>query len=582
MKPTRLAKARSPDLANTMMTRSPPRPQAKPKKPLTQTAQTISNVNLHMNIFNVNAKMHRGASTEKLAGKQVEKRSRISTTGALSVSRSDAFLQKANPTNIRAFSRSHEKVETSKVRRSVQKISEPKLPKSRGELSVSGSINIGTFLSNPQDVAANFATFAKKEAKKWGRVEEVLFALKSSLPIGQKQTSTILDQLGQSVKRAKKSAKKVAVGVEKASKASIDEATTREPKLSFVEEPEEFLETGMRDDPQIHRSFAKKETPASDIKEQNSPPQKKRQTVFNLSKPTPISVKPEPISQAETSPVKSVIELAPKISEPNVRPFLLPPPNNIDPIPNRSGVSSRSPRIAMEQWKTPPKSTPNALSQLLDCRNGSISMRDSRKNLSEISRHQYSIISQNFSAREQDALPLTTSAVYQPELVLESNFIEEPKLTFEKQNNQLPPPEEFSDKKATKSTVKTQEKSPSKIEEGIDSKPPTRTSSPTDKDQLTEFVENCIFDSLTEDPLIVQLFSSNKEAKLNAIFIKDDAKPNESCEVAYAIRTHHIAIREYLTLIQRPFIDLFPYISKPDFAKRSRAEFEAHEKLLLV
>jgi len=63
-------------------------------------------------------------------------------------------------------------------------------------MSASESVNIGAFLSNnTQELATNFTKFARKEAKKWGRVEELAAALKAALPSSAKQLSVALDQL---------------------------------------------------------------------------------------------------------------------------------------------------------------------------------------------------------------------------------------------------------------------------------------------------------------------------------------------------------------------------------------------------
>jgi len=76
-------------------------------------------------------------------------------------------------------------------------------------------------------------------------------------------------------------------------------------------------------------------------------------------------------------------------------------------------------RIANEHWKTPPKPNLNTLSQLLDCRAAPVSMRDSRRNLSELSKHQAQIPSICGNLKEQDAIPLSASGIFPQDILNE-------------------------------------------------------------------------------------------------------------------------------------------------------------------
>lgn len=556
MKANKVQKTRSPEPNSTLATRSPQRANIKPKKPPVQVSpQTVSNVNLQMNFFNVNSKAARGVSTEKQVAKQTEKKPRTSTAGALSVSRSDAFLQRATQSGNPLFSKSQDKTDLVKVKRTSQKISEPKFLRSKAELSATNSINLGSLISTPQELASCFASFAKKEAKKWSRVEDILIALKASLPSNQKQISTVLEQLAMSSKRAKKGAKKMTLRAEKASEVFKQEPTIVEQNRDSVEEAE-FFKTELRYEVPT-KTFSKKEEPAAEQIDPPSPPRKKRQTVFNLAK------------QSQPSP--------PPVPPKDIKPALP------DPRINLSGLSARSARISNEQWKTPRRLNPSVLSQLLDVKNGSVSMRDSRRNLSEVSRHHYSMLSHNLSIREQDALPLSTSAIFQPESVFDNRSTVEMRLDsavksfVEKHTVLTPTPQELSAIKPRKSEI-TPEKSFSAPNLPCISD----ESKSANIETISRLVETFLFDEIASDPLTFKIIRPLKTEPLNTILIQDDCGINDSCEVAYAIRTHHLAIREYLVLLQRPFIDLLPLISQDNFYEKSSASFEIHEKQLMV
>lgn len=539
-----------------MGTKSPPQVVTKGRKVVQHMPQTISNVNLHMNFFNLNSKPPRGTSAEKSVVRPTEKRPRSSAANAFSVSRSDAFLQKRTQAQNKAFSRSQEKSDAGKARRSSQKISEPKFLRSKCEFSASTSINVGNFLAAPSEFAANFAAFAKKEAKRWGRVEDVVSALKASLASNPKQVATVLEQLAISAKRAKKGAKKIAVKAEKASEA-IEEDARQHNRPELKETNHEFFVSELSLEPPP-RPFSRKEEPiAVSVAEPASPPRKKRQTVFNLARPSAPPTPPPP----------------------------LPPP---DPKADQSNLSNKSKKIANEKWKTPSKANPNALSQLLDCRNGSISMRESRRNLSEVSRQHYSMFSQNLGSQEQEALPLTTSAILHQDPAFESRSLAEPHADSNTKPNHEKPSFlaagslDLSAVKSRHPETERLEHSGEKNSELLKLVTPSSGAKDSTVDFIAAFVEIIIFDSLAMDPLFAKLLKPPAGSCSNAILIRDDGRPNDSCEVAYAIRTHHVAIREYLGLLQKAFADLAPHSEQPDFRARSVSEFEAHEKQLMV
>lgn len=539
-----------------MGTKSPPQVVTKGRKVVQHMPQTISNVNLHMNFFNLNSKPPRGTSAEKSVVRPAEKRPRSSAANAFSVSRSDAFLQKRTQAQNKAFSRSQEKSDAGKARRSSQKISEPKFLRSKCEFSASTSINVGNFLAAPSEFAANFAAFAKKEAKRWGRVEDVVSALKASLASNPKQVATVLEQLAIAAKRAKKGAKKIAVKAEKASEA-IEEDARQQNRPELKETNHEFFVSELSLEPPP-RPFSRKEEPvAVSVAEPASPPRKKRQTVFNLARPSAPPTPPPP----------------------------LPPP---DPKADQSNLSNKSKKIANEKWKTPSKANPNALSQLLDCRNGSISMRESRRNLSEVSRQHYSMFSQNLGSQEQEAVPLTTSAILHQDLAFESRSLAEPHADSNAKPNHEKPsflaagPLDLSAVKSRQPETERLEHSGEKNSELLKLVTPSSHAKDLTVDFIAAFVEIILFDSLAMDPLFAKLLKPPAGGCSNAILIRDDGRPNESCEVAYAIRTHHVAIREYLGLLQKAFADLAPHSEQPDFRARSVSEFEAHEKQLMV